>query len=78
MSSPVTEVAEIVARQLGLDAAAPGDRLIEDLGAESVDVVTIVAVLEESYQVSLDEERLPALRTVQDLASEITALTSGR
>ena len=74
MSDHAGEVSELVARQLGRRQVAAGDRLIEDLAAESIDIVTIVAVLEETYQVSVAEERLAALRTVGDLAGEIARL----
>jgi acyl carrier protein len=71
------ELCDLVARQLGLHEVGLDDRLVEDLGAESIDVVTIVAVVEESYRVSVDEERLPRLRTVRDLAEEVARLRGG-
>jgi acyl carrier protein len=71
------ELRDLVARQLGLHDVGLDDRLVEDLGAESIDVVTIVAVVEESYRVSVDEERLPRLRTVRDLAEEVARLQGG-
>jgi acyl carrier protein len=74
MSGHTREVRELVARQLGRHHVALDDRLVEDLGAESIDLVTIVAVLEEAYDVSVDEERLPLIHTVQDLAEEIARL----
>lgn len=77
MNEQAASVRQIVARQLGLDSVAPADRLVEDLGAESMDLVTIVAVLEETYRVGVDEERLPTLHTVGDLAAEIARLTDG-
>jgi acyl carrier protein len=75
MTGNADQVRDLVAAQLGLDRVEPGDRLVEDLGAESIDIVSIVATLEETYQVSVEEERLPRLRTVQDLADEIARLT---
>ena len=71
------ELRDLVARQLGRHEVAMDDRLIEDLDAESVDLVTIVAVIEETYHVSVDEERLPQLRTVRDLAGELSRLLEG-
>jgi acyl carrier protein len=68
------DVRDLVARQLGRHEVAMEDRLIEDLGAESVDLVTIVAVIEETCRVSVEEERLPFLRTVRDLADELGRL----
>jgi acyl carrier protein len=77
MNSYAGEVLDLVARQLGHDDADLDDRLVEDLGAESVDLVTIVAILEEDYQVKIAEERLPLLRTARDLAAEIARLRDG-
>jgi acyl carrier protein len=65
------ELTDLVARQLGRPDVGLDDRLVEDLGAESMDLVTIVAVVEETYQITIDEERLPLIRTVRDLAHEI-------
>jgi len=69
------ELLDLVARQLGRHTVALDDRLIEDLGAESIDLVTIVAVIEETYHITVEEERLPFIRTVRDLAAEITPLS---
>ena len=70
MSGHADEIRELVARQLGRHDVGLDDRLIEDLGADSIDAVTLVAILEETYGVRVDEERLPLLRTVRDLAEE--------
>ena len=77
MTNVEGEIADLVARQLGRHQVGLDDRLIEDLGAESVDLVTIVAVLEESYLITIAEERLPGLRTVGDLVAELTRLRGG-
>jgi acyl carrier protein len=74
MSAPSQAVQELVARQLGRHHVSLDDRLVEDLGAESIDLVTIAAVVEESFGVSVAEERLPLLHTVRDLAAEIARL----
>ena len=71
MTDPAEQVRELVARQLGVPDVSLSDRLVEDLDADSMDLVTVVAVLEESYGIRIDEERLPLLRTVADLAGEI-------
>jgi acyl carrier protein len=77
MNASAGEVRDLVARQLGQHDVGMDDRLIEDLGAESIDLVTIVAVLEEAYGVSVDEERLPLIHTVRDLAGEVARLQRG-
>ena len=71
MTDPAEQVRELVARQLGVPDVSLSDRLVEDLDADSMDLVTVVAVLEEYYEIRIDEERLPLLRTVADLAGEI-------
>jgi acyl carrier protein len=65
------EVAELVALELGRDSVALGDHLVEDLGAESIDVLNIVTLLEETFAIRIEEERLSSMRTVQDLADEV-------
>jgi acyl carrier protein len=77
MNASAGEVQDLVARQLGRHRVALDDRLVEDLGAESIDLVTLVAVLEEAYDVSVDEERLPLIHTVRDLAEEVARLRGG-
>lgn len=66
-AATLEEVQELVSLQLGVARVAPGDRLVEELGAESADVANIVAALEDRYGVTIGEEELPELRTVEDL-----------
>jgi acyl carrier protein len=72
------ELRALVGRQLGRPKVALDDRLVEDLGADSMDLVTIAAVVEESYRVRLEEERLPLLRTVRDIEAELDRLRGAR
>jgi acyl carrier protein len=74
MNGNADQIRELIARQLGIHEVGLNDRLAEDLGAESIDLVTIVAVIEETFGVSIDEERLPLLRTPADLAAELARL----
>ena len=69
-------VLELVAAQLGTKAIRPQDRLVEDLGAESMDIVNIIAAVEERYAVHIDEAELPALGTIADLAARVVRLTA--
>jgi acyl carrier protein len=57
--------------QLGSTSVRADDRIVSDLGAESLDVLNIVVAVEERFGVRLDEERLPAIVTVKDLYDEI-------
>ena len=62
-------VLELVATQLGAKAVRPQDRIVEDLGAESMDIVNIIASVEERFSLSIDEGELPDIRSVADLVS---------
>jgi acyl carrier protein len=66
-------VAEIVAVQLGHAAPRPDDRLIEDLGAESADLVNLAAAIDDRFGVFIGEEALAEIRTVADLEELVRA-----
>ena len=67
MSGIEQEIADLVALQLGTRTVNPGDRLVEELGAESADVLNLVATLEDRYDIEIDEEEIPELSTVADV-----------
>ncbi len=56
---------------MGLTRAGAEDDLVSDLGAESADLVNLVAALEDKYQIVVGEEELPDLRTVRDLFERV-------
>lgn len=78
MSVEMKDVEELVAVQLGRRRVAAGDRLQEDLGAQSLDLVNIVAALEDRYGIDIEESRLPDLRTVADLHACVRRLLGER
>lgn len=61
------DVIAIVETTLGRRGVRPEDRLIQDLGAESMDLVALAAALEDRFGVVLAEEDLPRLERVADL-----------
>ncbi len=67
MSPTIEEIQKLVALQLGKRRVAAGDRLVEDLGAESIDLVNLVATVEDRYDIEIAEEELAELRTVADV-----------
>ena len=64
---------KMVSIQLGRRNVSAGDRLIEDLGAESADLINLAAAIEDRFGIYLEEEELAELRTVADLAQIISA-----
>jgi acyl carrier protein len=68
------KVRGIVAEQLGVDLAEvqPGASILDDLGADSLDVVEMVMSLEESFDIEVPDEDVEGLRTVADVERYVT------
>jgi len=66
-----TKVVDIIANQLGVDkeTITPGANVIDDLGADSLDIVELVMALEESFDSEIPDEDAEKIRTVQDILS---------
>jgi acyl carrier protein len=68
-----TRVKEIVIEQLGVneDEVTPEASFLEDLGADSLDIVELVMALEEEYELEISDEDAESIKTVQDVVSYI-------
>ena len=68
-------VREIISEQLGVAAneVTPEASFIEDLGADSLDIVELVMALEEEYGMEISDEDAEKIRTVEDVVSYIEA-----
>jgi acyl carrier protein len=62
------KVKEIIAKELEVDIAQlkPEAKFIEDLGADSLDVVELVMALEEEFGIDIPDEEADKLKTVGD------------
>ncbi|ROQ93242.1 acyl carrier protein [Desulfosoma caldarium] len=63
------KVVDIIANQLGVekDVITPQAHVIDDLGADSLDVVELIMALEEAFDVEIPDEEAEKIRTVQDI-----------
>lgn len=70
-------VARILSEQLGVDMAvvAPDAKLVDDLGADSLDMVEIVMAIEEEFDITIDDEDATNFVTVRDLLNYVTVNT---
>lgn len=69
------QIAALIADQLSIDAATikPESRLIEDLKADSLDVVAMVMEMETEFDIQIPDEDLTKLKTVADAIAYIEA-----
>ena len=68
------KVRNIVAEQLGVDVGevTPDARILDDLGADSLDVVEMVMSLEEAFDIEVPDQDVEELRTVADVERYVT------
>jgi len=69
------KVAAILAEQLGADASdiTEATDIINDLGADSLDVVTLLLCIEDEFGVTVSDEEAQELRQVGDIVAYIEA-----
>lgn len=74
MSDIAKRVKEIVAEQLGVEAAqvVPEASFMDDLGADSLDTVELVMALEEEFDLEIPDEDAEKIQTVNDAIEYIT------
>jgi acyl carrier protein len=63
-----SKVKEIIAKELEVDVKQlqPEAKFIEDLGADSLDIVELVMALEEEFGLDIPDEDADKLKTVGD------------
>ena len=64
-----TKVVDIIANQLGVEKEiiTPEANVVDDLGADSLDVVELVMALEEAFNLEIPDEDAEKIRTVQNI-----------
>jgi acyl carrier protein len=67
--SLVEQIRGLVSEQLGVDSAElnADANILEDLGADSLDVVELVMAIEEAFDIEIPDEDAEAMRTLGDV-----------
>ena len=66
----------MLAEQMDVDRSeiTPETNIIEDLGADSLDIVELISALEDEFDLVITDERVRELYTVKDVAEFIENL----
>ena len=74
------KVKSMLASQLNVDENKITDqsRIVEDLGADSLDRIEMLMGLEEKFEISVPDEKAEQLKTVGDIAKFIDEATAGK
>ena len=71
------KVKQIIAEQLciSIDEIKDDSNIIEDLGADSLDVVELLMTFEDEFKVSIPDEKLEELKTIPNIVKLIERYT---
>ena len=67
------DVKEVVVEQLNVsaDEVKEDSKFVEDLGADSLDVVELVMALEEKFDIEIPDDEAEKIQTVADVVTYI-------
>ncbi len=71
------KIKQIIAEQLGLneDEIAESASLLDDLGADSLDIVELVMAMEEEFEMEIPDEDAEKIVTVKDVIDYVKRRT---
>ncbi len=66
-------VSAIIVEQLGVtkEELAPQASFIDDLGADSLDIVELVMAMEEEFDIEIPDDDAEKIQTIQDVVSYV-------
>ena len=69
-----TRVSELIVEQLGvsMEEIRPEASFIDDLGADSLDIVELVMAMEEEFEIEIPDEEAENIKTVGDAIKYIS------
>jgi acyl carrier protein len=80
MEAVSQKVNTIIGDHLGVERASlvPEANLLDDLGADSLDVVELVMALEEEFGIEVPDEDVESIRTIADIILYLEARVEAR
>ena len=63
------KISDIIAKQLDIEVTEISDTtfIVEDLGADSLDIIEILSEIETALDVTVPDEDIPGMKTVGDI-----------
>ena len=79
----ILRIAEIIIEELKLEEITPESfdsdmDLVDELGVDSMDLATVVLVLQDEYGVFIDEDDYPKLKTIRMIAEYLQSRLQGQ
>ncbi|MDI9520737.1 MAG: acyl carrier protein [Bacillota bacterium] len=70
------QIVDLISKQLKADASAitRESRLVEDLGADSANVMVLIMDLEDQFNIQIEDNAITTLKTVGDVVDYIQEL----
>jgi len=71
------KVIDIIVEQLSVDKSkvVPGASFVDDLGADSLDLVELIMAMEESFGIEIPDEVAEKITTVQDAIDHVNKVS---
>ena len=69
----IEKIIELLAKQFRIDTSTINEEtnIVEDLGADSLEIVDMLMALEENFGITVSDEEALTLKTVKDVAEFI-------
>lgn len=73
MATVYDKIKKLIVDELAVaeDSVSLESRLVEDLGADSIDAVELIMTVEDEFSIEISDEVLQNIKTVNDLVSYI-------
>lgn len=66
-------IKQIIIEQLGVDEVVPNANFIDDLGADSLDVVELIMAFEEEFGIEIPDEEAEKILSVRNAIDYVAA-----